>query len=129
MVTVVDDDPAVCGSFKFLLELEGFDVRTFGGAADLLGALDFEACDCFVIDQRMTGMTGMELIATLRGLNVVAPMILIVGQPSLAVSAQAARADVAVVEKPLFGNALIDKICQACGRVIRTGRSDAASRT
>ena len=121
IVAVVDDDPAVCGSLKLSLELEGFGVRTFGGAAELLSTLDFEVCDCFVIDQRMTGMTGMELIATLRGLNVQARMILIVGQPSPAVSARAARAGVAVVEKPLLGNALFDKIRQACG----TARCDA----
>jgi two-component system, LuxR family, response regulator FixJ len=129
VVTVVDDDPAVCGSLKFSLEIEGFGVRTFGGAAELLSALDFQACDCFVIDQRMTGMTGMELIATLRGLNVQAPMILIVGQPNPAVNARAARAEVAVVEKPLLGNALIDKIRQACATASRTGRPDTTSRT
>jgi two-component system response regulator FixJ len=69
IVTVVDDDPAVCSSLKFSLESEGFGVHTFGGAAELLGARDFDACDCFVIDQRMAGTTGMELIARLRGLR------------------------------------------------------------
>jgi two-component system, LuxR family, response regulator FixJ len=114
IVTVVDDDPAVCGSLKFSLELEGFGVRTFGGAAELLSAGDFDTCDCFVIDQRITGMTGMELIARLRGLKVQTPMILIVGLPNPAVSERATKADVPVVEKPLLGNALIDTIRQAC---------------
>lgn len=114
IVTVVDDDPAVCGSLKFSLELEGFGVRTFGGAAEVLSARDFDACDCFVIDQRMDGMTGLELISKLRDLKVRAPMILIVGQPNPAVRARAAKVGIPVVEKPLLGDALIDKIRQAC---------------
>lgn len=35
-VVVVDDDPAVRRSLKFSLELEGFSVRTYSDATDLL---------------------------------------------------------------------------------------------
>ena len=38
IIAVVDDDPAVCGSLKFALELEGFVVRTFHSGAELLHA-------------------------------------------------------------------------------------------
>jgi hypothetical protein len=34
IIGVVDDDPAVCGSLKFALELEGFAVRTYHSGAD-----------------------------------------------------------------------------------------------
>jgi len=37
-IAVVDDDPAVCSSLKFSLELEGFAVHTFAGGSALLGA-------------------------------------------------------------------------------------------
>ena len=33
IVAVVDDDPAVCGSLKFSLELEGFAVRAYASGA------------------------------------------------------------------------------------------------
>src|SRR6476660_2385592 len=38
-VYVVDDDPDVLGSLRFLLETDGFEVRTFRSAAALLSAL------------------------------------------------------------------------------------------
>jgi len=114
IVAIVDDDPAVCGSLKFSLELEGFGVRAYGGAAELLDAGDLTACDCFVIDQRMPAMTGMELIAKLRNLKVQAPAILLISHPNPALSARAAIAGVPVVEKPLFSNTLVDKIREAC---------------
>jgi two-component system, LuxR family, response regulator FixJ len=116
IVAVVDDDPAVCNSLKFSLELEGFNVRTFAGGADLLRARDVGVCDCFVIDQRMPGLSGIELIGKLRDRNIAAPAILIISQPSAALSARAAKANVPIVEKPFLGNTLIDRIQEACRR-------------
>lgn len=112
IVVVVDDDPAVCNSLKFSLELEGFSVCAYRSAADYLKAGPPEA-DCLVIDQRMPTMSGMELITKLRGQNISTPAVLIVSQPNAAVTARAAKAGIAIVEKPFLGNALLDKIRQA----------------
>jgi len=114
VVVVVDDDPAVCNSLKFSLELEGFAVRTYGSGVDLLRAGDLGDCDCFVVDQRMPVMSGMDLIATLRERKVTTPAILIVSQPNAAVSARASRADIPIVEKPFLNNALLERIREAC---------------
>ena len=109
IVAIVDDDPAVCGSLKFSLELEGFGVRAYGSAPELLNAGDLAACDCFVIDQRMPAMNGMELIAKLRDLKIQTPAILLISHPNPALSARAAIAGVPVVEKPLLSDTLVDK--------------------
>jgi two-component system, LuxR family, response regulator FixJ len=115
VIVVVDDDPAVSNSLKFSLELEGFAVRAYRGGAELLAAADFGDCSCFIIDQRMPGMSGMELIAALRGRNVSTPAILIVSQTNKVLSARAADADVPIIEKPLLSNALVEKIREVCG--------------
>jgi len=114
IIAVVDDDPAVCGSLKFALELEGFAVRTYHSGADLLHAGDLRDCNCFVIDQRMPGMTGMELVEVLRERLVLTPAILIISHANAALSARAQRAAVPIVEKPLLGNALVERIREAC---------------
>ena len=116
IVAIVDDDPAVCASLKFSLELEGFVVRAYGNAAEFLDANDFQACDCLVIDQRMPGMSGMELITRLRTLEVQTPAILLISQPNPTVAVRAAKAAVPIVEKPLFGNTLLERIREACPR-------------
>ncbi|HXW42433.1 MAG TPA: response regulator [Xanthobacteraceae bacterium] len=116
VVAVVDDDPAVCSSLKFSLELEGFAVHTYGSGVELLGAGDLGDCDCFVIDQRMPVMSGMELIAKLREQRVATPAILIVSHNNAALSARAAKAQVPIVEKPFLGNSLVDRIREACGQ-------------
>ena len=113
LIAVVDDDAAVCSSLKFALELEGFRVHAFTGGMELLLAPELVACQCFVVDQKMPGMTGLELISQLRQRNIAAPAILIISQPSSALSVRAANAHVAIVEKPLLGNALLDRIREA----------------
>ena len=116
VVAVVDDDAAVCNSLKFALELEGFAVRTYASGAELLRAADIAGCDCFVVDERMPGMNGLEVIAKMRDRHISAPAILIISQPSVRLTARAARSHVPIVEKPLLENTLVDKIREACGR-------------
>lgn len=115
IIAVVDDDPAICNSLKFSLELEGFAVHTYPNAAEVLRADHLDRCGCFVIDQRMPGMTGMELIDELRQLKIFTPVVLIISAPNKALSERAAKAAIAIVEKPLLGNALIECIREACG--------------
>jgi len=114
IVTVVDDDPAVCSSLKFSLETEGFTVRAYGSADELFCAGNLGNCDCFVIDQRMPSMNGLELIAKLRAQKVSTPAVLLVSHPNPVVSARAKMAKVPIVEKPLFGNTLVDQIRKVC---------------
>lgn len=116
VIVVVDDDPAVCGSLKFSLQLEGFTVRTYFSGAEALRAADLGAGDCFVIDQRMPQMSGLELIAKLRERGIAIPAILIISQGSALLTARAAEAGVPIVEKPFLGNALIDRIREICRR-------------
>ena len=111
VVAVVDDDPAVRSSLKFSLELEGFSVCIYGSASELLET-GLNDADCLVIDQRMPAISGMELIAKLRAQNISTPAVLIVSQPNAAVSDRAARIGIPIVEKPFFGNVLVDKIRQ-----------------
>ena len=61
MIYVVDDDYDVLGSLRFLLETDGFDVRTFRNGAALLNAVRSTGADCLVIDYKMADMNGIDL--------------------------------------------------------------------
>ncbi|SRR6266508_1033165 len=114
VVIVVDDDPAVRNSLKFSLEIEGFAVFAYASGSELLSQHDIPACSCFVVDQKMPGMTGLDLISMLRAQHISAPAILITSQPNGALTRRAAGANVPIVEKPLLGNTLMDRIRDAC---------------
>ena len=110
VVIVISDDLAVRNSLKFWLEIEGLAVRGYVSGADLLGAGDLARCDCLVIDQKMAATGALDLIAQLRDRHFTAPAILIASHPSPLLRQQAEKADVPILEKPLLGNGLLDKI-------------------
>jgi two-component system response regulator FixJ len=110
LVIVVDDDAAVRGSLKFALEIEGFAVRTYTKGDDLMSEAALSDCACLVIDQKLPGMTGMDVVAALRSQRIATPAILITSHPNDALQERAAQAGIPIVEKPLLGNALIDRV-------------------
>jgi FixJ family two-component response regulator len=110
VVIVIDDDRAVRNSLKFSLEIEGLAVTTYGTGTELLEAADLPPCDCLVIDQNMPGINGLDLIALLRARHCSAPAILITSHPSPSLRDRAQTAGVPIIEKPLLGNLLFDKI-------------------
>jgi FixJ family two-component response regulator len=113
VVGIVDDDPAVRNSLKFSLELEGFAIGIFASAAELLRAPDLQRFHCLVIDYNMPGMDGLELAVKLRELPLAVPVIMITSGPSRALIGRAERAKVRIVEKPLLGNTLLERIHEA----------------
>jgi two-component system response regulator FixJ len=109
-VIVVDDDMAVRNSLKFSLEVEGFAVRVYPGGVELLSDTERPHGGCLVIDQNMPGMKGLDLIAELRARDIAVPAILVTSYPTVALRERAARAGVAIVEKPFLETALIDRV-------------------
>jgi FixJ family two-component response regulator len=113
-VFVVDDDAAVLGSLRFLLETDGFAVRTFRNGTAVLNASGAPGADCYVIDYKMPDINGIELACRLRKSAGGTPVILITGYPDENISARAAAAGVKdVVLKPLLDETLIKRIRRA----------------
>ncbi|AMA56948.1 MULTISPECIES: response regulator [unclassified Bradyrhizobium] len=110
-IYVVDDDAAVLGSLQFLLETDGFAVRTFRNATALLNATGTRGADCYVIDYKMPDINGLELVGRLREADGDVPVVLITGYPDRNISARAAAAGVKdVILKPLLDENLVKRI-------------------
>jgi two-component system, LuxR family, response regulator FixJ len=111
VVYVVDDDQGVLGSLRFLLETDGFDVKTFRNGAALLSAVASNGADCFVIDYKMPNMNGIDLANRLRKRDIAAPIILITGYPDDSIPAKAAVVGVHdVLLKPHLEESLVARI-------------------
>src|SRR5260370_12943679 len=114
VVYVVDDDTDVLGSLRFLLETDGFDLRTFRSGAALLSAITTGEADCFVIDYKMPVMTGIDLASRLRNRDIVTPIILITGYPDENISKKAVAAGIRhVVLKPHLEDSLVSRVREA----------------
>jgi FixJ family two-component response regulator len=111
IVYVVDDDPGVLGSLRFLLETDGFDVETFSNGQALLNAIASKEADCFVFDYKMPNIDGIDLASRLRSRHIAAPIILITGYPDDNIPAKAAVAGVYdVLLKPHIEDSLVARI-------------------
>lgn len=113
-VLVIDDDEAVRRSLKFVLELEGLDVRLYEDAEHLLRDSGLPGSGCLVVDHHMPGMDGVELVDRLRGRRVGLPAILISGRVTADLRRRAAEAGfLHVVEKPFEDGSLLAGIQDA----------------
>jgi two-component system response regulator FixJ len=117
-VFVVDDDEGTRIALKFLLEAEGFRVRSFSCAEEFLGETNLQINSCLVTDYKMRGMDGLDLVAELRRRGTSIPAILITGYPSTRVCKRAAAAAVPVIEMPDHENRL-----PGCIRELMNARS------
>lgn len=120
-VNVVDDDPAVLNSLRFLLETEGFSVRTFRSGAALLNAGAAGCADGYVIDYKMEAMDGLDLASRLKTTGQ-APVILITGFPDDSIAAKASAAGVHTV---LLKPHLEDNLAATLHAAIRGGHAAA----
>jgi two-component system, LuxR family, response regulator FixJ len=121
VVIVVDDDPAVRNSLSFSLGIEGFAVREFADGAELLKGAQSCAADCLLIGEQMPGMSALDVVARLRERNILVPTILMASRLTPALLERATRAGVCVVEKPLLGNVLLERIRGLLAPAIVTG--------
>jgi two-component system, LuxR family, response regulator FixJ len=114
VVHVVDDDAAIRDSLSFLLESAGFTARTYETAPDLLARANELEPGCIVTDVRMPGMSGLELVARLKELGVVHPVIVLTGHADVALAIEAMKAGVLdFLEKPFDDEALLGAVRSA----------------
>jgi two-component system, LuxR family, response regulator FixJ len=112
-IVVVDDDPDVLSSLKFLFESEGCRVSAFADGGSLLAEQIDEELDCLVVDFAMPGMNGLELIETLRARNVTTPAVLISGRQDDRIERRAQAQGVRFVRKPHLEESLMVAVLSA----------------
>ncbi len=122
-ILVVDDDKDMRESVCDLLTHDGYKVTTAADGFEALKLLRFAACapDLMLLDMRMRGGTGWDVLATMRDKVALARMPVIVLSGHLSAAPQGA---VACLGKPVCGNALLRTIAQHL-----PGRAAGAQRT
>jgi two-component system response regulator FixJ len=119
-IYVIDDDEAARDSLQFLLETAGLKARTFETAAAFLKNLPGPDSGCVITDVRMPGITGIELLKTLKARAFPLPVIVITGHGDIPLAVEAMREGAAdFLEKPYNDEALL----QSIGRAIDAAQS------
>jgi RNA polymerase sigma factor (sigma-70 family) len=116
-VFIVEDDEAVRDSLALVLSLQGLRTMVFASAQEFLRTWDPARPGCLVLDLRMPGMTGLELLGELQRRGRVLPAVVITAHGDVA-SARASFKSGAVdfFEKPVDNDALVAAIRGALDR-------------
>src|SRR5260370_8941539 len=82
VVCIVDDDASLRRSLRNLLMSAGFPVETFQSAEAFLDWVDRDRIGCVVLDQRMAGMSGLDLLRQLVVTGSRIPAIMLTAHPA-----------------------------------------------
>jgi two-component system sensor histidine kinase/response regulator len=103
-VLIVDDDPALLDALSDMLRLriDGLEVETSSAALDALDRISDRDYDAIVVDIKMPGMDGLELLGRIRVLRPDTPTLLITGHGEHELAVQALRGGAHdYVQKPI----------------------------
>ena len=111
VVFVVDDDPSVRSSLKFLMSSVGLQVESFDSADALLQRKLPDAPSCLVLDVRLRGLSGLDFQRELAARNCHMPIILITGHGDIPMSVRAMKAGaIEFLTKPFRDQDLLDAV-------------------
>ena len=123
-VFVVDDDALVRRAVSRLLKSDGYSVEAFESPQAILDAGTADQAACLVLDLRMPGLNGLELVEELRRLRVATPVVFITGHADVPTSVQAMKAGaIEFLEKPFDDERLLEAVREAAERD-RSNRRD-----
>ena len=115
-VFIVDDDQKICEALEWLLESVNLRVETFCTASDFLVYCKNNELErsCAIVDVRMPGMSGLELLDQLTIHKKSLPVILLTGHGDIPMAVRAMKSGaVDFISKPFNDQYLLDQIYHA----------------
>jgi two-component system nitrogen regulation response regulator GlnG len=119
-VLVVDDEPSICWGLEQLFKAEGFEVYSAGTADAALSLARRFLFDLILLDVRLPGQSGLEIMQSLRNATNNAPVVVMTAFGDLQTAVQAVQQGaIEYLNKP-FG---LEEALHACSRVLQLSRS------
>lgn len=113
-VHVVDDDPAIRDSLAWLFGARGLPVRTWESGEAFLAGLSASTRGCVLLDLRMGGLSGLDVLDRLEAQGSILPVIVLTGHGDVPLAVQSLKKGaVDFVEKPFDSGDLIVRVQDA----------------
>jgi RNA polymerase sigma factor (sigma-70 family) len=111
VVFVVDDDPSVRSSLKFLLSTVGLQVESFDSADTFFQKKLSDVPSCLVLDIRLPGLSGIDIQRELAARSVRTPIVFLTGHGDIPMSVRAIKnGAVEFLTKPFRDQDLLDAV-------------------
>src|SRR5437588_10968704 len=107
-VLVIDDESAIRDSLKMTLEYEGYEVLGAATGQEGLSLAEREAPDLVLLDVKMPGMDGIEVLERLRSMNESVPVIVVSGHGTISTAVEATKKGAFdFIEKPFASDRVL----------------------
>jgi two-component system, LuxR family, response regulator FixJ len=113
-IYIIDDDEVLRRSLERLLRAEGFATVSCDSSLNFIDMVSNLAPGCILLDVRMPGVDGLELLARLKCIGLRMPVILMTAIGDIAMAVQAMKTGAAdFIEKPFDDVSLLAAIAAA----------------
>lgn len=110
---VIDDDPELCEEIMDIFKDEGYEVVCILNPYEGISIIEKDAHDIVLLDYKMPGITGVDILKRIRNRNLQARIFMVSGRPfveKLIKEEGLSDMVVAVIPKPIDLNYLLEKI-------------------
>src|ERR1043165_2110778 len=90
-ILVIDDEAAIRDALKMTLEYEGYEFIGAATGQEGLALVEREAPDLVLLDVKMPGMDGIEVLDRLRAMNDALPVVVISGHGTISTAVEATK--------------------------------------
>src|SRR6476659_3272880 len=116
-ILVVDDDAGIRDTLRMILEYEGYEVATSPDGKTALADLDSAPADAVLLDIKMPGMDGLEVLDKIVARESAPPVLMISGHGDIATAVESTRRGaVDFLEKPPQRERILVSIANALSR-------------
>ena len=88
-ILVIDDEAAIRDSLRMTLEYEGYEFIGAATGQEGLALAEREAPDLVLLDVKMPGMDGLEVLDRLRSVNETLPVVVVSGHGTIGTAVEA----------------------------------------
>src|SRR5213082_2605509 len=90
-ILVIDDEAPIRDSLKMTLEYEGYEFLAAATGQEGLALVEREAPDLVLLDVKMPGMDGIEVLERLRNMNESLPIVVVSGHGTISTAVEATK--------------------------------------
>ena len=107
-ILVIDDEAAIRDSLKMTLEYEGYEFVGAATGADGLSLVERETPDLVLLDVKMPGMDGLEVLDRIRAMNDALPVVVVSGHGTISTAVEATKKGAFdFIEKPFASDRVL----------------------